>query len=576
VNSGHKVFEQDPRFYKTIFDLAGDAIIACSEQGQAVECNQSALDMFGCRREQLIGSTPSDWSPLFQPNGKSSEEMAREVFSQVESEGEAHFEWEHRRADGAPLWVDVTVRLAKTEQTNLFVIISRDITKRKLVEGALRQHQELLQEVQEVAKLGHYVYDITTDRWVSSAILDGIFGIDQAYPRDARHWLDLVAPDCRDRMQAHLNAVLAKAMPFDEEYRIIRPSDGQERWVHGHGKLQVDAGGRPLVMVGTIQDITERKQADLQINFMAFHDGLTGLPNRALFFDRFSQSISHAKRNKNCVALLFIDLDRFKPVNDRYGHEAGDFVLKTIAARLLSAVRSMDTVARIGGDEFVVMLDELEQSGEAASVAAKLIDSITLPIQLPNGPQCEVGASVGISIYPENGTEIDALMAGADAAMYQSKTSGDKKLHYFQGTASSSGFGEDWPHFDDQHLVGIAEIDTQHKELADFIKRLNAAIRNKLDESEIRGVFNKLISYTTHHFESEKALMESYDYPNWQSHDREHKRLLSNLSFFWSSLNKGTDFFVMQAIRDWLLHHILTEDKSLGEFIRQRLLRSEL
>ena len=121
----------ESHLYRTILDLAGDAIIACSEQGLAIECNQAALDLFCCTREQMIGSSPADWSPEFQPGGRRSDEMANDVFSEVKAQGKCRFEWENQRADGSPLPVDVTVRLAQIDDKVLFIIVSRDITDRK-------------------------------------------------------------------------------------------------------------------------------------------------------------------------------------------------------------------------------------------------------------------------------------------------------------------------------------------------------------------------------------------------------------------------------------------------------------
>ncbi len=252
----------ESHLYRTILDLAGDAIIACSEQGLAIECNQAALDLFCCTREQMIGSSPADWSPEFQPGGRRSDEMANDVFSEVKAQGKCRFEWENQRADGSPLPVDVTVRLAQIDDKVLFIIVSRDITDRKRSDLDLQRSEQMLREVQGVAGLGYYFFDVSTDHWTSSEILDGIFGIGDDYPRDAEHWLELVASDCRMEMRDYLNTVLTRRLPFDREYRIRRLSDGEQRWVHGKGRLHVDGQGNPLTLVGTIQDITERKQME--------------------------------------------------------------------------------------------------------------------------------------------------------------------------------------------------------------------------------------------------------------------------------------------------------------------------
>lgn len=184
-----------------------------------------------------------------------------------------------------------------------------------------------------------------------------------------------------------------------------------------------DGEGRISHHIAIFSDITRRKEAEAQIRHMALHDNLTGLANRTLLRDRLTQAIEQARRDRNSLALLFIDLDDFKPVNDTHGHEAGDRVLKEVAQRLRAAVRRVDTVARMGGDEFVILLQALEQEDMAIQVAEKIIDSLSRPIQL-NGQTCLLGASVGIALHPRHGEDHDGLMRAADQALYQAKSAG--------------------------------------------------------------------------------------------------------------------------------------------------------
>lgn len=198
---------------------------------------------------------------------------------------------------------------------------------------------------------------------------------------------------------------------------------------------------RENTIYAVARDVGERKETELKLRFMAYHDGLTGLPNRQLFFDRLARSISNAKRNKKQFGLLFIDLDGFKQVNDRYGHEAGDITLQTVADRFVSSLRENDTVARMAGDEFVVILNDLGNAHEAGYVARKLLDAIAPAIVIADGMECHVGASIGIAIFPDNGTEMDTLLVAADAAMYQCKKNG-KNNYMFSGDISSAETNE--------------------------------------------------------------------------------------------------------------------------------------
>lgn len=182
------------------------------------------------------------------------------------------------------------------------------------------------------------------------------------------------------------------------------------------------------------QEIQERtaieaalRESDKRLTHLAHHDPLTGLPNRLLFFDRLKQSIATAKRQRRMAAVLFLDLDKFKPINDKLGHEIGDQLLHDAAERLQNCLRTEDTAARYGGDEFTMILAELGNEDDAIKVAKKLIDSLEKPF-LIGGHTCRVSASIGIAIYPQHGKEPDSLVAWADAVMYQAKK--DKKSKY--------------------------------------------------------------------------------------------------------------------------------------------------
>lgn len=187
--------------------------------------------------------------------------------------------------------------------------------------------------------------------------------------------------------------------------------------------------------VGTIRDITERKLAEEKIRLMAHYDQLTGLPNRSLFFDRLEQSLVQAKRHKQKVATLFLDLDGFKPINDTYGHDAGDQLLQEVARRLLGCVREADTVARIGGDEFIILLAEVAEAKNAAQVAEKILASLAGPVAL-NNAECKIGGSIGIALFPDDAEDGETLLKNADNGMYLAKSEGKNTFRFYQGTTA--------------------------------------------------------------------------------------------------------------------------------------------
>ena len=183
-------------------------------------------------------------------------------------------------------------------------------------------------------------------------------------------------------------------------------------------------------MVSIVRDITERTYAEEQIKHLAYHDALTGLPNRLLFKDRLTVAISHAQRDRAKLAVLFLDLDRFKVINDSLGHNIGDQLLQAVSARVQSCVRESDTVARLGGDEFTVLLPHLPHAEDAALVAQKIIDAVRYPFQI-EGREFFMTTSIGISLYPDDGFDAETLIRNADTAMYQAKEQGRDNYQLF-------------------------------------------------------------------------------------------------------------------------------------------------
>jgi diguanylate cyclase (GGDEF)-like protein len=183
--------------------------------------------------------------------------------------------------------------------------------------------------------------------------------------------------------------------------------------------------------VAIYDDVTKEKQAEERMHHLAHYDALTGLSNRTLFADRLRQAISTAKRDNGHAALMFIDLDKFKPVNDELGHDIGDLLLKEVAHRLHNCVRESDTVSRIGGDEFVVLLPNVDAAEDAMHVAEKILYSLNLPFELA-GNHINISASLGVAIYPEHGSDEKALTKNADSAMYNAKNNGRNNVCLYQ------------------------------------------------------------------------------------------------------------------------------------------------
>ncbi len=195
--------------------------------------------------------------------------------------------------------------------------------------------------------------------------------------------------------------------------------------------------GEIVNYVGVFSDITRRKAEQEQMQFLAYHDGLTGLPNRGLFLDRLHHALAHAHRSRTLVAVLFIDLDNFKPVNDALGHHVGDRLLQTVAERLTAVVREADTVARLGGDEFTVILESLNDANDAPLIVQKIVDTVSQPMQI-DGQEVLTTASIGVSLYPQDSTDAEDLLRHADTAMYRAKNSGRNSFCFFEDRAQAA------------------------------------------------------------------------------------------------------------------------------------------
>ena len=236
-------------------------------------------------------------------------------------------------------------------------------------------------------------------------------------------------------LEEHLKTGVTKAIGLTRE--MIGKRKGGEDFPIEVSVAELREGTKRLY-TGVIRDITERKKARAKIEYLAHHDALTGLPNRNLYIERVERAISRAQRSSKPLALLFVDLDKFKPINDDLGHEAGDLVLKAVAGRMTECVRTTDTVARFGGDEFVAVLESLDHWESAAVVAKKIIEKLTAPVEVTGGISATVGASIGISVFPQDGKTMDELARAADEAMYAVKESGRNNYKFHSEINSAS------------------------------------------------------------------------------------------------------------------------------------------
>jgi len=331
--------------------------------------------------------------------------------------------------DGRSIWLrtsKVPLRNGGNEVTGVLGIYE-DITEHKQAEAALQRSEANLNRAQAVAKVGSWYLDIASKRLEWSDEAYRIFGFPRQQAVDMDAFASTLHPDDKDRVLDAWNKAVAGA-PYDIEHRIVMRGGGA-LWIREHAEIERDAQGRALFGIGTIQDITERKLAEERIQYLVNFDALTGLPNRIQLEDRIKYALELAKRRNEHLALMSVDLDRFKDINDTLGHSIGDALLIQLAKRLRSSLREEDTVSRLGGDEFTVMSPGVDATG-AMHVAKKLLDVISAPYQIEQY-ELAVTASIGIALYPEDGADMETLTRNVDTAMYRAKQDDHNSYRFF-------------------------------------------------------------------------------------------------------------------------------------------------
>jgi diguanylate cyclase (GGDEF)-like protein/PAS domain S-box-containing protein len=390
-------------------------------EGRWTHLGAAAARLYGRQPAALIGR------PFSEQVARELQERDAAVMGRVFA-GEPVFghETRHQRSDGS--YVDLSLNAAARRDGAGRVVgafgTARDITERKLAAVALHENIEKLRLAVEAAGLHYWEWDADGDllQWGRSP--DGV-------ARKSVRWSEYAAgvhPEDRDRYIAAGRGAAARGEAFEVEYRVAG-ADGYPVWFSSRGVPLRDAAGRAGRMVGVSQDITERKRREDEVRFLAYHDPLTGLPNRRLLDDRLKQALYLAERRDRHLAVLMIDLDDFKRVNDSAGHRAGDAVLREVALRLSACVRRADTVARQGGDEFVVVLSDLQTEADCQVVAEKVLRVLRQPFEADDRG-FQLGASIGAALFPADGGDGELLMRSADAAMYRAKQQGGNQYRF--------------------------------------------------------------------------------------------------------------------------------------------------
>ena len=419
--------EEEEAFARALLESFRGAVFLASADGRVVRWNSVLPQTLGLADARIPGMRPVDFiSERDQP-------LMRAAFQDVLGGKAVAMELEVVDAAGNVCPYDFNARPVALASGQYVLGIVRDITLRKRAEQQMVRAKERLDLALTSSSLALWDWDFALERVYfneSWARLLGDEARESTYSEE--HLLKLAHPDDRGVLKAAVgNAAKGVSEAFDVEFRVPAPEGGWI-WIHARGKVTQRDGPRALRMTGTCTDITKRKAAEERAEYLATRDALTGLPNRVLLHDRLEQGVANAARNATGFAFMFIDLDRFKTINDSLGHHVGDELLKNVAARLSSCVRATDTVARLGGDEFAVILENLRDDDEegAQEVAEKMISAMAAPL-LIEGQPLNTSCSIGISLYPADGRDSATLMKNADVAMYFAKEKGRNNYQFF-------------------------------------------------------------------------------------------------------------------------------------------------
>ena len=400
----------------SIFQISTAALAVLGTDGRILEANPALCAIAGCEPHDLVGQPFWDFAA---PGDASLDHWPRLLRGEL-----ASYEAERRYVafDGREVVLHISLRPHHeddgTDRPAWFVVSVDDRTEQRAAEARTRAAESVFSSAFELAPIGMGLAALD-GRWLRvNHALSAIAGYDEAELLTMR-FHDITHADDLDADVSLREQLCDGRIPnFHMEKRYLH-KDGSSVWVQISVSLVRDDDGRPAYFVTQVQDIEDRKQRESSLTHRSMHDALTGLPNRSLLVEHLHQAVARRRVGDQTFAVLFVDVDGFKAVNDDLGHAAGDEVLVAIGARLSSALRASDTVARFGGDEFVVIA-ELGGADDAPVLVARLEAAVSAPIEI-DGEVAHVGASIGVAVHAPHHDDVESLLVEADAAMYRVK-----------------------------------------------------------------------------------------------------------------------------------------------------------
>lgn len=408
--------------HKLLLDSLADGIFI-AQDFKFVFCNPALPESLGYSVQQFINlpfhkvvapEFLSIWTERFQQRISGG------------SEPERYYEVQFIHQNGSYVWMELRASVTSYQDRPAVLGIARDISARKKQEDQLRLAKAVFQNAQE----GIAVTDLDRKILATNPAFNLIteYGAEEliGQPIDFLH----VEDKNHEAMQQMQQSLKVSGAWQGEIWKRRKSGDVYREWL-AVSTIR-NTTGAPFQLIDISLDISRMNHVETYMEYMSQHDSLTDLPNRSLLYTRLQHTLARAKRDHKICAVLFMDLDRFKPINDELGHSAGDEVLVAVARSIKSRVRDIDTVARLGGDEFIAVLDAIDTHADAVAVAQDLINSIQAPITLSSGAAVSVGASIGISQFPDDGDTVTLLLEKADMALYDAKRAGRGTYKLYQ------------------------------------------------------------------------------------------------------------------------------------------------
>ncbi|MFZ0911833.1 MAG: EAL domain-containing protein [Candidatus Korobacteraceae bacterium] len=421
-----KQAEERLRLLAAGLEEAPNAVVLTDHQGAILWVNPAFTQMTGYSAEEAIGKNPDLWR-----SDKQDATFYEALWNTVAAGTVWHGELVNRKKDGSLYTEEMTVAPVRSAAGAIshYVAIKQDITQRKLAEQALRNAEQKYRGIFQNAVLGIFQATPEGEFLSVNPALARLAGYDS--PEDFQnsvHSASAIYVDLKRRDELReLIAAQKVVRDFEVEFKT---KDGRTRTTSINVRAVADSEGGGFYLEGTVQDITERKAAEARVHFLAYHDDLTGLPNRVLFEDRLAQALANARRRQERVAVLWLDLDNFKTINDSLGHSVGNLLLKQVGERLYKHTRAQDTVAKAGGDEFIFALINPGSLSRAAAAVERFRRVLRGEFQV-QGHVLNLTCSIGVSLFPDHGADGETLLKNADLAMYCAKENGRNNCRFF-------------------------------------------------------------------------------------------------------------------------------------------------